>query len=73
MVAEQVTQLVLRVSTAALALAVGEDELRDLLRAGQIDHYRTPGGHFRVPAWAIEEYTRRRCEETRYEAPEGAP
>ena len=70
MTAEQVPQLVFHTSESAHALSMGEDELRNLLRAGEIEHYRTAGGHFRVPRWALEEYTRRRCAETRAEAAE---
>ena len=49
-------------------LAMGEDDLRDLLRAGEVQHYCTPGGHYRIPVWALEEFTHRRCAETRADA-----
>ncbi len=59
---------VLKVAEAAEVLATGENELRALLHAGELSHYTTPGGHYRIPAWAIDDYTRRKCEETRLEA-----
>lgn len=64
--AEQEQIAVLKVSSASRALAVNKDELRRLLRSGELAGYRTQPrhGHWRIPCWAIDEYTRRQCTET---------
>ncbi len=59
---------VLKVAAAAEALAIGENAVRALIHAGELSYYALSGGHYRIPLWAIEEYTRRRCEATRLEA-----
>ncbi len=56
-------KLVLRVSEAASALATGEDEVRHLLRSGELASYRTPGGHWRIPTRALEAFIERRVSE----------
>ncbi len=68
MVVQQSPALVLRVGPAAASLAMGENELRERLRAGEISHYTTPGGHYRIPVAALEAFGARRCEESRLEA-----
>ena len=57
-------KLVLRTTEAAAQLAIGEDDLRALLRAGEIMSYTTPGGHYRVPAYALNEYVQRKVLES---------
>lgn len=56
----------LKVSAASLALGVNPDEVRRLLCCGELEGYRTRDvlGHWRIPRWAIDEYTHRRCAET---------
>lgn len=61
--------LVVRTPEAARRLAMSEDDLRALLHAGEIDHYTTRGGHFRVPVVALEAYVARRCAEEREARP----
>jgi len=39
---------------AAKLLSVSADTVLKWVRAGKIDSYRTPGGHFRIPSQAIE-------------------
>lgn len=57
------SRLVLRVSEAAELLSVGQDEMRQLLRCGEVLGYRTAGGHWRVLSASVQEYVRRRCQE----------
>ena len=39
-------------------------ELRRLLHAGEIQGYRTRGGHWRLPLAGVEAWIQRRCDET---------
>ena len=64
MVTTDVQVAVLRLKPAAQFLAMNEKDLRRLLHAGEIEHYQTPGGHFRIPVTAPENYTRRKMAET---------
>ena len=67
--AGEAVRLVLRTTEAADTIAVGEDELRTLLRSGEIAAYQTSGGHWRIPVAALRAYTERRCAETAADRP----
>jgi excisionase family DNA binding protein len=46
----------LKSSEAAAALGVSERTLRRYARDGRIRYHRLPGGHYRIPEEAIEEF-----------------
>ena len=41
-------------SQAAKLLSVSADTVLKWVKAGKINSYRTPGGHYRIPADAVE-------------------
>ena len=65
----EAVRLVLRTPEAAAVIAMAEDELRTLLRSGQIAAYQTSGGHWRIPLRSLRAYTERRCAETAADRP----
>jgi excisionase family DNA binding protein len=48
----------LKTSQAAAFLAVNERTLRDYLRSGLLASQRLPGGHYRIPIEALEQFLR---------------
>jgi|GEM_PF-7080879 len=62
--------LVLRVPEAASLLAIGQDEMRHLLHAGEVAGFRTGGGHWRVSTASLHEYVERRCQQNSQELSE---
>ena len=63
MTTDSPSRVALRSRPAAESIGMNEKDFRALLRSGEIEFYTTPGGHFRIPVWALEAYTRRRVEE----------
>lgn len=51
----------MRVRDAAKALSVRENEVRRMLRSGELRGFRTPGGHWRVEVAGLLGYVDQRC------------